>query len=280
MRTGEELAAWILGHDGIAPVSAFMAAGFTTHGIRNALRAGVLERVKRGWVAVPGCDVDLRRAVVAGGRITCLSAARRRGLWTPEHDRLHIVVPPTASRVDAAGLHLHWGRAPMPTAAPALEDPIANVLLHVARCVPPPDALAVWESAIRKGCVTADVLKRIEWRSGRARELAKVASSLSDSGVETRFLVLMKKLGIIVRQQVSLEGHRVDGLIGDRLVVQLDGFAHHQASERRRDIAHDARLTLCGYTVMRFDYVQVLFQPEHVMSVVAHAVAQGLHLAR
>lgn len=90
-------------------------------------------------------------------------------------------------------------------------------------------------------------------------------SPLSDSGLESYFIELMRAIGVRVRQQVRIDGHPVDALIDDRLVVQLDGFAFHSsAADRRQDIAADVRLRLLGYTVLRFDYQQVLFQPELV----------------
>ena len=62
-------------------------------------------------------------------------------------------------------------------------------------------------------------------------------------------------------------------------MVQLDGFAHHRGADRRRDLRADARLVLRGYTVLRFDFVQVLFHPDEVVATIALAMAQGLHLA-
>lgn len=251
--------------------------GFTTHGIRRAVEEGIVERVRTQRLAAPGCDPVLRMAAQAGGRVTCLTAAARFGLWTPAHDETHIVVPASTSRLDGRGLRVHWARGPVPVPAGDLTDGIINVLFHVARCVPRRDALAVWESALRTRKADAAVLARIEWRSQAARELAAAASVLSDSGIETGFLVLMRTLRVSVRQQVRLAGHHVDALIGERLVVQLDGLAHHQAADRRRDIRHDAELVLRGYTVLRFDYYQVLFEPDEVMAAVATAMAQGLH---
>ncbi len=93
-------------------------------------------------------------------------------------------------------------------------------------------------------------MDRIEWRSARASRIAAVADVLSDSGLETHFVILMRSIGVVVVQQVWVDGHPLDALIGDRLVVQLDGFAHHSSTQdRRRDIEADARLRLRGYTV-------------------------------
>lgn len=211
--------------------------------------------------------------------MTCLTGAQRLKLWTPQYEHLHVALPPTASRVDSTGLRVHWSRGPMAVAPTQLVDPVINVLFHVARCVAFADALSVWESAIRKGRVSPQVLERVDWGSRPARLLAGTASDLSDSGLETRFALLMESVGIAVRQQVWIDGHPVDALIGDRLVVQLDGFAHHQAADRRRDLRADARLVLRGYTVLRFDFWQVLFRPDEVIDAVTTAVAQRLHLA-
>lgn len=85
----------------------------------------------------------------------------------------------------------------------------------------------------------------------------------------------------MVRQQVWIDGHPVDGLVGTSLVVQIDGFAHHgTAADRRRDIAADARLTVRGYVVLRFDYRQILFDWDRVVDTVVTAMSQGAHRRR
>lgn len=117
------------------------------------------------------------------------------------------------------------------------------------------------------------------WRSPRAADIARIAEALSDSGLESHFRALLAAAGISARQQVRIDGHRVDALIGERLVVQLDGFAFHSApADRRRDLDQDARLVLRGYTVLRFDYAQVMLEPATVIDRVRTALAQGLHL--
>lgn len=194
---------------------------------------------------------------------------------------VHVAVASTASRIPTDGLHVHWGSGPSPVGRNANEDPILNVLFHVAHCLPKSDALAVWESAIRRGEADPDVLARVAWRSTQASELADSASSLSDSGLETRFVDGMRTAGVVVRQQVWIDGHPVDGLVGTSLVVQIDGFAHHgTAADRRRDIAADARLTVRGYVVLRFDYRQILFDWDRVVDTVVTAMSQGAHRRR
>lgn len=277
MRNRHELVGWISQHGGVAHSNDVRAAGFSMHGMRTAVDMGAVRRIRRSWLAVPECERALFRAAEVGGRVTCLSQAERLSLWVPDTEHLHIAVPGNSSRVSGEGLSLHWAQGPAPVVSSALVDPILNVLFHVARCVPSADAMAVWESAIRKGLVSADVLRRVRWRSEAARRIADVASSLSDSGIETRFLLVIRPLGLELRQQVWLDGHPVDFLIGEKLVVQVDGFAHHRAADRRRDLRADARLQLLGFTVVRFDFQQVLFDPGYVTDIVSTAVAQHLH---
>lgn len=153
-----------------------------------------------------------------------------------------------------------------------------NVLAQVAQWQPLERALVVWESAIRKERISLDVLRRLPLRGPRPRALIEACSLLSDSGIETVPVLRLRRVGIDVRQQVRVHGHRVDGLIGDRLVYQVDGFDfHRQAPQRREDIAHDRRLVLAGYTVLRYDYAQILFDWPAVEAEIRLAVAQGLH---
>ena len=269
---------WLSLRGGVAHSAEARAAGFTTQTMIEAVRRGRVGRVRRSWLIQPGVDDRIVRAVAAGGRLSCISWAASRGIWVPPHDRLHIAVKPTASRVSGNGVIVHWSVGPAPVSRYAVEDPLPNVLLHVAECLPLESALTVWESAVRKGLVSIDMLRRVEWASSRARAVADACTQLSDSGLETIFRVRLQPLGLSIRQQVWIDGHPVDFLIGERFVVQIDGFEHHSsAADRRRDIAADARLALLGYTVMRFDYQQVMFDWPTVEHTIRTAVTQGLH---
>ena len=273
------LVPWLAGHGGVAHTSVLRAAGFGTRPIATAVAEGAVVRVRRSWIAAPDCSAGRRAAASVGGRLTCVSAARERGLWTPRTDDHHVWVPSTASRLEHGGLKVHCATPPITLPRTDPDESMINVLFHVSRCLPRVDALAVWESALRIGAVDAAILSSVRWGSARARAYAKAAGRISDSGLETHFRELMASIGVVIRQQVWIDGHPVDGLIGDSLVVQVDGFAHHRSADRRRDLRQDARLILRGYTVLRFDYVQVLFEPEYVIETVRMAMAQRRHLA-
>lgn len=277
----ERLVRWIDARHGVAHTSQLLLAGHTHREMAAAVAAGVLTRVRRSWLVSATADPRRVAAASVGGRVTCLSAAALQGLWVPEHVDTHVAVQATASRNAADGIRLHWASGPAPVSRTMTEEPLINVLFHVSRCAPPADAIAVWESALRAKKTSAASLRRVAWRCTAAARLAQLAGDLSDSGMETRFTRGMREVGVVVRQQVRIDGHGVDGLIGEALVVQLDGFAFHSAAaDRRRDIAADARLALRGYTVLRFDYFQIFFDWDAVVDTVRTAVAQGLHRHR
>jgi very-short-patch-repair endonuclease len=272
------LAEWVRARGGVAHSSDARAAGFTALDMSGAIRSEFLGRIRRSWLTTPDCDPRRIVAASVSGRVTCVSAAAMRGLWVPvgTADSIHVAVASTAGRVSSPGVRLHWGRGPAPVARNANDDPVLNVLFHLAHCLPRADALAAWESAVRLRLADPAVLVNVSWRSSRAQALAEVASALSDSGLETIVVDGLRRLGIVVRQQVWIDGRPVDGLIGSSLVVQVDGFEFHsRPADRRRDIQADARLHLRGYVVLRFDYHQILFEWEKVVDVIVTAIAQG-----
>ncbi len=262
---------------GVARIRPLVDAGHTRYTVRAAIDAGALMRVRRDWVAVPGADPVRVAAARAGAVISCISQAKRLGLWVLAEDRLHVAVAPHRA-VKADGATVHWAIPAVPRHPDVLVDPIENVLALVASCQPFESALAVWESALRGGAVTRATLERMNLGSRAARVLA-AASPWSDSGLESFVVPRLRWLRLSIIPQVWIAGHRVDFLIGERLVLQIDG-GHHVGTQRAADIAHDAQLMLLGYHVIRVDYRQVVERWHMVQDVIMRAVAQGLHLAR
>ncbi|MFS0852360.1 hypothetical protein [Microbacterium sp. 179-I 3D4 NHS] len=122
---------------------------------------------------------------------------------------MHVALPHSASRFDPDGVRVHRARGPVPVPRFATDEHPLNVLFPVARCLPRPDALAIWEAAVRRDAVDLDVIERVAWRSERAAALA----------------------------------------------------------------------ALRDYTVLRFDYQQIMHDSASVRATILDAVAQGLHLA-
>lgn len=260
--------------DGVARMTALQAAGHSRYQLRRALDQGRLIRVRRDWVALPGADTELVTAARAGVVISCVSRAKQLGLWLLGDDGLHVAASAHGA-VPRINGKVHWAQPMVPRHPDALVDPLENTLVLIAGCRPFEQALVVWESALRRGLVTRGALERLPL-GPKARRLLEAAQPYADSGLETLFFSRVRWLDVRIAPQAWIEGHRVDFLIGDRLVVQIDG-GHHVGLQRDADNAHDAALLLLGFHVIRIGYRQVIDDWPSVQHAITRAVAQGLH---
>ena len=259
--------------------SALIDAGWTKHRILTRRRAEGIDLVRRQWLMHPDAAADVREAARVGGVVSCVSALAHYELWIPpglDDRRPHLRLPGNFP-LSGEGCVNHRTAPVVRADARSLWDSVENVLMCVSACLPADQAYAVWESALGRRLVTSAQLRRIPWPSAHARRLATEASPASDSGIESTFVWRCRRAGMRVAQQVMIAGQRVDGLIGKRLVVQLDGFAFHKdAAQRRRDIRHDRELVALGYTVLRFDYVDVMHEWPRVEREIRRAISVGL----
>ncbi len=262
---------------GVARTVTLIRAGHSRARIGVALDAGLLVRVRRGWVALPGADAELVAAARGAVVLTCVTAARRLGLWVLAEDRCHVAADPHRGGPAPERATVHWARPLVPRGVDELVDPIENVLATVASCQPHEAALTVWDSAVRQGLVSKAELGRLPLGPA-SRALLDAVEEYTDSGIETLFRVRLRWLRVRILHQIWLAGHRADFLLGERLVVQIDG-GHHVDGQRAADLAHDAALMLQGYHVLRFTYAQIVGDWPAVQSAIMRAVAQRLHLA-
>ncbi|MBW9109917.1 DUF559 domain-containing protein [Microbacterium trichothecenolyticum] len=262
----------------VVRTSTLIDDGWSRHMIRRALADGGLVRLRKGWVATPDADPFLVSAARAGVVLSCVTQARRLGLWVLHEGAPHVAAPSHSGAVRPAGAHVHWAKPAVPRHPDHLEDPIENVLVLAAGCQPFERALAIWESALNKSLVGPEVMRRLRLPPA-ARRILEVATPWSDSGLESFVPPRLKWMRLPVRPQIWIADRPVDFLIGERLVLQIDG-GHHVGAQREKDIAHDALLTLMGYHVIRVGYHRVIHRWEEVQDLIMRAVAQGLHLAR
>jgi very-short-patch-repair endonuclease len=246
----------------------------------DRLATEVLRRLRNGWVAVSDAAPHLAAAARAGVVVTCITQAQRLGLWVLDDGMPHVGAPPHAGRVTSMRGRIHWAVSLVPRHPDLLADPVENVLGLVAVCQPFESALAVWESALQKELVQREALERLDLGPA-ARRLLATARPFADSGLETIVVprLLWLRLRLPLRRQIWIHGHRVDLLIEDRLVLQIDG-GHHVGRQREADIAHDAALVLLGYHVIRVGYGQIVDRWHEVQDDIMRAVARGLHRVR
>ena len=263
---------------GIVRTQRLRELGVSRRDLENALDCGRLTRIRRGWVAALAADPVLVAAARAGAVETCVSQAMRLELWVHEPpEKFHVGVEPHSAGANTDRAHVHWSNPIVPRHPDALVDPIENVLALVADCEPFEHALATWESALNEGIVTLAGLAEYPW-TGAARDLLATANPFADAGTETYLRERLRWLRLRIRIQTWIGGHRVDALLGDRLVLQGDG-KHHVGAQRSEDIRHDAELRLMGYHVIRISYQQLIHDWPTVQDLIMRAVALGLHLA-
>lgn len=267
----------LLERGGVARVEALRRDGVTVHALRQARESGVIMLVRRGWVALPGADAMLVAAARRGVVLSCVTLAARKGLWVLDSSMHHVAAPANAGHAAVSRGVIHWNRPLLPRDPDSLEDSLENALIILSRCQPYESALATWESALRQKKIDPGALERAPLPPAARRLLAE-ARPFADAGTETILHARLKWLRLPITPQVWILGHRVDFVIGDRLVVQIDG-AHHVGAQRDSDIAHDALLTLHGYHVIRISYDQLMNHWADVLRLILAAIGQRLHVA-
>lgn len=274
----QPVAATVAAAGGVARTRRLILGGHSRYDVHRAVATGRIVRVRKGWVALPGADPYLVAAARAGVVVSCVTQARRLGLWVLDEGHPHVAAPPHSGTASPRRATVHWAKPLVPRHPDELVDPIENVLVLVAACQPFESALAVWESALRKGLVDRGSLERMSLPSS-ARKVLEAAVPFSDSGLESFVVPRLSWLRPPIVPQVWIAGHHVDFLIGDRLVLQIDG-GHHVGTQRESDVEHDGALMLLGYHVIRVGYHQVVDRWSGVHALIARAIAQELHLAR
>lgn len=262
---------------GALRTSTLHARGFSDHTIHLLATAGQVTRPRRGWIALPDLHPQLQFVLTHGVTLSCVSAAAYSGLWVLQVDQPHVAARP-GQHVHPINAHVHR-RRPLKIRTPdQLVDHLENTLDHAAACLPHEQALAIWDSALQKNLIDYPSLATLPFR-GRARDVLAECTPFADSGLESMFRTRLRWLRVRIRYQSWVHGHRVDFLIGDRLIVQIDG-KQHEGTQRTSDRVHDAGLAMRGYHVIRIGYAQVVHDWPGVESLILDAIARRLHLAR
>jgi very-short-patch-repair endonuclease len=249
--------------------SDLLAGGMTGRQITDAVRAGILSRIRRDRYAVPQTDGEVIEAVRIGGRLSCLSLLIHMGVFVHRCDRLHVQVVRGTSRLrePASGrTRLHWT---------AVSD---DRWLHAAgligavresiRCQAPRAAVATLDSLLHHGVMTRGQLEEV-FRAlpPRYRALLALVDESAESGPETFLRLLLRTLGVPFDTQVVISGvGRVDFVVDGWLIVECDSREFHEgwekhAHDRRRDLAAAA----LGFVTIRPLAVDIMERPEEVM---------------
>lgn len=260
---------------GAAPVRTLRQRGISRRAIDAAVSSGSVIKVRRGILAVPGAAADFVSAVTHNGRLTCVSAASHFGLWCLNSSSpLHMCCPDGAS-----GVHVNHRSLTVPAHPYLPLVGLGDVLLHALRCRPLPEAVVIVESAVRRGDIALSFLfEHLEGdRNGKARTALQQVTGCAESPIEVVARLLFVAAGFHVETQVRIEGvGRVDFLLNDSLVVEIDGAAFHSDRKAlRRDHRRNNSTLLNGFLILRYGYEDVMFEQEAMLDEIRLALRRG-----
>ncbi|WP_066039038.1 type IV toxin-antitoxin system AbiEi family antitoxin domain-containing protein [Herbiconiux solani] len=277
---------------GVASTRQLADHGIGDAEVRAAVRRGDVLRIRQGWLALPTADREVVAAVRVGGALTCTSLLTRLGVWCAPDPRLHVRVPQSTGHV---GSPTERGRPlrphdPVTIHRPAwggsITSPVDGVvasLRNAMLCQERLDAIVSLDSALNKKLITMSMLSDlVAPLPAKCQALAKLVDPGAQSGLETKARVRLHGRRIRVRSQVEIAGvGRIDLLVGDRLVLELDGYQWHSSrtafeDDRRRDLA----LKELGYIVIRLSYAQVMYDWPACETVILEIVRRREHMWR
>ena len=282
------VAAHLRSHSGVLPYQALEDAGFGRDSVRAALRAGFIERVRNGWFAVPDAQRDLVRAVRVGGTATATTVARLQGLWVHDDGKLHVRVRHSTGRLsspedrrirldrDAHAVCVHYStRGGFESA----RDPLTLALAEMFACTEDDAVLASIDSALERGALQPGHLDLIREQMPRSRRALIDRSEYdAQSGLETRVRLLLRSRRIRFHAQSHIGGvGTVDFLVGERLVIEVDGRAFHTGAAFEEDRRRDFELVMRGYLVLRLSYRQVIHDWDRTRAGIIALVARREH---
>ena len=256
--------------------------------VATAVRRGLVVRDVRGRYALPTADRDRRAAARLTGVVTGLSAAASHG-WEVKHPPARpTVTVPAKRRVPPhrrAGVDLHWRDLDPDEVHGGVLRPGPTVI-DCARTLPFDEALAVADSALRHGAVTAaqlGTLAGLVSTTGRRRclRVARAATALAANPFESVLrAIALDVRGLDLRPQVAIDEDGWSGrpdLVDEArgLVVEADSFEFHGYRQALvRDCARYNALVLRGWTVLRFSWEHVMLDPDYVRDALERAVGQ------
>lgn len=260
---------------GLVTARHLRATGATRADIRRALEAGALIRPRRGWYADASTPAAVLAACRVGGALSCISALDLAGAWVLESPGPHVRV---SSGVDVTRMRssvLHWTSERVTPGVDSLDDALrwATTCLDFRALVVAVDSLA------HRRLLSASRIRSVLLGSARGRRVLAAHDPRCESGIETLVRLALRRLRIVVRTQVQIAGvGRIDFLIGERLVVEADGYEWHSDPVAfERDRARDRELVRRGYVVVRASYRQVLDDLDGVVLAIRDVIARRDH---
>ncbi|HEY4226620.1 MAG TPA: hypothetical protein VGM70_12500 [Pseudolysinimonas sp.] len=273
----------------VAERSQLIARGVRPREISAAIRRGAIVRVRRGWFATATASDEQMAAVRIGGRLGGMTACATFGLWVPESAAIHISLSRNSSRLRASPVSgrpiiLDWAsdRPQIHPARPAWRVDVGTAIAQSIRVLAPDEAVAMLDSALHHRLISGAMVGKILQKAPqRVRAIGPMIDSRAESGIESLVRVRLQQRGITSLPQIEIPGvGRVDLLIGDRLVLEVDGRGFHSSTD---DFAHDRERDLTsaalGFRVIRLSYRQVITDWPSSEAAILAVIDAGEHRA-
>lgn len=267
------------GH-GVVSTSALTTV-LTRTDLRRLISTGQLRQIRRGWYATPWADKTVVDAVGSGGVCSCLSALRLASVW----------VPPTARKVHARACGAAHRARPdntfckqhgRPEPESHAVDDVGVALRHAVRCLDDEGIVVIIDSLMNLGLGTkndiADMLGRCPLDVLNLLDRCGVA----ESGTETMVRCRLRARNVKLAPQVRIPGvGRVDFLVGNRLIIEVDSEEfHHNLEQFHKDRERDRIAAEKGYLVVRLTYRDVVYGWPPVEESILELIRRREHLRR
>lgn len=271
--------------------------GLSDSAISRAVRAGALRSVAPAVYLVRGAPLDhdaqLWRAVLGtGGALGFATGAHLWGMTPEAPERIVVVLARHDHNRALTGVRIrrrdHPPEAfttlagwPITTRSETLLDHLGTLRLGAAA--------PLADRAVQQGWLTPGQLsRRLRRRPGLAGNavLRRLDAQLGDGAAAESERLLHRLL-----RRAAITGWRpneevwADGLligVGDvvfrdaRLIVEVDGLAHHTAPDRfQRDRTRQNALVAHGWTVLRFTWADLVQRPGYVVATIRRQLARA-----
>lgn len=254
----------------------FIDHGWTRTELDRATEAGLLLHPTHGWRAVPDCHPLILRALAQEAVLTCVSALEVHGIEVCRPQRIHL------RPLRARPARRPWCRPRIPCPVDGPIDTVEVATACAVNCLRGEELLVLLDSLIRQRALRHRQVATLMQEATKDRQqlLSQVggADAIGESILHHR----LHAHGIRFRSQVVIRDvGRVDVLVGDRLVIEVDGHAFHNnpkafEEDRRRDRA----LMVKGFIVLRLTYTDLFRNWTAAEQQILHLVRHDRHRYR
>ena len=255
----------------------------TRGALARAVDAGHVVRLGRGRYGLPGAAEVRHAAASVSGVVSHRSAALHHGWAVKTVPALPDVTVPRGRHLrpdDRARVCPHFADLP-PTDVAGGVTRRTRTLADCLRTLAFDEALAVADSALRLGSITTDGLRELAGAlrgagAGQARRVAGAASGRAANPFESVLRAIslaVPGLALVPQLPVTAPAFWVQPDLVDpalRLVAEADSFSWHGSRSALRDDARRyCNLVARGWTVLRYSWEDVMFDPDHVRGTLA-----------